>query len=229
MSLPTDQFEILANSLRIFPERIYQLDYFINDANDPEEGIANIEVAFRDVLNQIYGMMGCLKDSGIINTLYEYPSITSLLCLRHPLQHNSGKVRNLFRDIILNRLPIVPVQIEYSASDYDRGRCPFPISITWYETSVRNSNYSKKWSEISNYLNLEILKHQAKAEHLDWDHVYIDATSLITEAASNLCKTFKEHFSPSGYDSEVYCDHFCKVASLDMQDAKLKQLDSCSP
>lgn len=80
MSLPTEQFEILSNSLRIFPERIYQLDYFIKDAKDPEEGIANIEVAFRDVLNQIYGMMGCLKDSGIINTLYEYPSITSLLC-----------------------------------------------------------------------------------------------------------------------------------------------------
>lgn len=226
MTFSTEQFEVLANSLRIFPERLSQLEYYMNVAKDPEEGIANIEVAFRDVLNQFYGMMETLKSAGAIKSLYENPPITSLLCLRHSIQHNSGKVRNIFRDLLIYRMNIVPVQVVYSKSDNDRGRSPFLVSITWYETAVKSSNYSKKWDEIAAFLNLNSFKNEAFAKHLDWDHVYIDATSVITEATSRLCKTFKAHFSPSGFDSDVYYDHFCKVAPLDMQDAELRLLNS---
>ncbi|TGU71636.1 hypothetical protein E4633_15120 [Geomonas terrae] len=218
MNLPSEQFEVLANSLRIFPERILQLGYYVNEVRDPEEGIANIEAAFRDVLNQFYGMMGTLKDSGATQSLYEHTAITTLLCLRHSVQHHSGNVRNMFRDVILNRMDIKLVQIEYGASDKDRGRCPFPVSITWYEDSVMHSNYAKKWAEIARFLNLIELQRQARNQSIPWDNIYVDATSIITEAVATLCKLYSGHFSPSGYDSRVYYGHFINVEPLNMSD-----------
>ena len=221
MSTPNEQFEILANSLRIFPERIIHLSYYVDQVKDPEEGISNIESAFRDVLNQFYGMMSALKEGNLISSLYEHTAITSLLCLRHVVQHHSGIVRNLFRDVILNKTTFEPFQIEYSTSDKERGRGPFPISVTWYEETIKKSNYANKWNKIEQYWNLKTLKQEAKLLSIPWDNVYVDATSLITEAVYELCKEYKEHFSPSGYDSEVYYEHFCNVRPFNKGDFAL--------
>ena len=60
MSSPSEQFDVLSNALRVFPEEILRLNYFINKVNDPEEGISNIEIACVNVFNQLYGMMCAL-------------------------------------------------------------------------------------------------------------------------------------------------------------------------
>lgn len=221
MSICNEQFEVLSNSLRIFPERILALNYYLFTVNDPEEGISNIESAFRDVLNQFYGMMCSLKDNGHISSLYEHDAITSLLCMRHAVQHRSGAIKNKFRDFILNNDLSVFFQIEYSTSDKSRGRNPFPVSITWFEDKIKNSNYSNKWDKISKYWQLESIKKVAGFRNIDWKNVYIDATSLITEAVRVLCREYKEFFSPMGFDSKVYFDHFAVVMPLDKEDFEL--------
>ena len=45
MNSPSEQFDVLSNALRVFPEEIFRLNYFIGKVNDPEEGISNIEIA----------------------------------------------------------------------------------------------------------------------------------------------------------------------------------------
>ena len=216
-----EQFEVLSNALRILPERVFQISYYVNEVNDPEEGIANIESAYRNVLNQIYGMMCALKDDGYISSIYEDTAITTILCLRHAMQHLSGKIRNCLRDLILESKPIMPIEIVYSASNEDIGRCPFFISATWVESGIKSSNYANKWPKIADYWQLEKLQKEVASNDKDWDSVYFDGTSLVMEAMSHLVKKYGKYFSPSGFDSNVYYEHFNKVSSLDREDCAI--------
>lgn len=216
-----EQFEVLSNALRIFPEQVFQLNYYVEKVNDPEEGIANIESAYRNVLNQVYGMMCALKDDGHINSLYEDTALTTVLCLRHAMQHLSGKIRNCLRDLILEKKVITPIEIKYSASDEDMGRCPFLISVCWVENGIKASNYSNKLPKISEYWQLEKLRKDIESNNKCWDSVYLDGTSLVTEAMSSLVKKYGKHFSPSGFDSNVYYKHFNQVDSLNRLDCAI--------
>jgi hypothetical protein len=53
MSKLNDQFDVLSNTLRLLLEELMRLGYFINEVNDPEEGISNVEVACVNVLNNM--------------------------------------------------------------------------------------------------------------------------------------------------------------------------------
>ena len=221
MNTCSDQFEVLSNALRIFPERLVSIKYFIVEVNDPEEGIANIESAFRDVLNQFYGMMCALKESGNITGLYEHIEITSLLCLRHAVQHKSGKVKNQLRDLILDGHNEEVFLIEYSTSDADRLRGPFPINLNWVEESIKSSNYASKWAKISEYWNLNSIIEEAKTHNINLNNIYIDGTNLISEAVCTLQSKYGQFYSPIGYDSKVYYKHFANIVPYNKNDFAL--------
>ena len=52
MTKINEQFDVLSNTLRLLPEEISRLDYFIRKIDDPEEGISNVEVACVYVLKK---------------------------------------------------------------------------------------------------------------------------------------------------------------------------------
>lgn len=79
MSKLNDQFDVLSNTLRLLPEEIMRLGYFINEINEPEEGISNVEVACVNVFNNIYVMMCALKDEKVVSSIYEHDAITTIL------------------------------------------------------------------------------------------------------------------------------------------------------
>jgi len=221
MNACSDQFEVLSNALRIYPERLISLKYYIFEVNDPEEGIANVESAFRDILNQFYGMMCTLKDNGNIDGLYKHTEITTFLCLRHAVQHKSGKIKNKLREFHLDKDQRNTVLIEYSTSDKDRIRAPFPIHLNWIEEAIKSTNYASKWNQISEYWNFDIIKKKAKSQSINLNDIYIDGSVLITEAVRTLFTEYSKFFSPSGYDSNVYYDHFAKIKAYDAKDFAL--------
>lgn len=219
MSIKTiEQFDVLSNALRIFPERVLQLRYYALEVNDPEEGISNIESAFREVLNQFYGMVGALKDQGVIKTLYCHESFNTLLCLRHSIQHGSGRIKNLLRETIIDKKSLKFSEIIYNASNTEMTRVLFLINATWFESGIKSGNYPNKWEGISTYWNLENIKKEIIKNNESWETAYIDITSLIIEAMRVLVSTYGQHFSASGDDSKVYYRHFQEVAPIDSLD-----------
>ncbi|EGQ7944468.1 hypothetical protein G8G17_003369 [Vibrio cholerae] len=216
-----EQFEVLSNALRIFPERVMTLRYYLEEVNDPEEGISNIESAFRDVLNQFYGMVGVLKEEGIIPSLYVHDSFNTLLCLRHALQHGTGKVKNLFRDVILNQQSFEIAEVKYSASNSDIGRCPYLISAEWLENGVKASNYANKWQGIDSLWNISAIKSDVKSKGKQWSHVYLDGTILIAQAMSELVKLYGRNIKGTGFDSGIYLEHFKVMVNIDSDDREI--------
>ncbi len=216
-----EQFEVLSNALRIFPERVMTLKYYVEEVNDPEEGISNIESAFRDVLNQFYGMVGVLKEEGIISSLYVHESFNTLLCLRHALQHGSGKVKNMFRDVILNQQLFEIAEVKYSSSNSDIGRCPYLISAEWLEHGVKASNYANKWNGIDSYWCISELKSEVEAKDKQWSHVYLDGTILVAQAMGELVKFYGNHITGTGFDSRTYLEHFNVMINIDSSDREI--------
>ena len=115
ISKSSEQFDVLSNALRVLPEEILRLRYFINEVNDPEEGIANIEISCVNVFNQIYGMMCSLKDEGYTNTIYKHDAIATVLCIRHTLQHQTGRLKNNIRDAFQKNIARKTILVRFSA------------------------------------------------------------------------------------------------------------------
>ena len=218
MSSPSEQFDVLSNALRVFPEEILRLDYFINKVNDPEEGISNIEIACVNVFNQLYGMMCTLKDGGHISSIYEHAAITTILCMRHVLQHKAGRIKNNLRDAFKKEVGESYSLINYSASDKNIVTMPFYVNIAWLQDGIQNSNNAHRLTAINSYLNLDKIKIELDTLSIDVGNSYLGVMPLITEAVHQLCLNYSSFFSPAGYDSEVYYSHFLGVNKINTQD-----------
>src|SRR4051812_32678261 len=92
MSKLSEQFDVLSNTLRLLPEELLRLQYFVQEISKPEEGISNVEIACVNVFNNVYGIMCSIKDCGAVSSIYGHDAITTLLCIRHILQHQSGRL-----------------------------------------------------------------------------------------------------------------------------------------
>ena len=119
MSKLDEQFDVLSNNLRLLPEAIIRLNYFIREIGEPEEGISNVEAAYVNVFNSLYGMMSVLKEEGIVTSIYEHDAITTVLCIRHVLAHQSGRPKNNLRDAWSKSISAPPTLIKYSVSDLE--------------------------------------------------------------------------------------------------------------
>lgn len=214
---PSEQFDVLSNALRVFPEEIYRLNYFINEVNDPEEGISNIEIACVNVLNQLYGMMCALKESKHIASIYEHDAITTLLCIRHVLQHKAGRIKNNLRDTF-NKQDKKVALVNYSASDADVMPGPFYISASWLQDGIENSNNAHRLPAITSYLNLDKICADLEKLSLSLNETYLCTLPLITEAVRQLCMNYGNHFKPTGFDSDVYYAHFLEINPINTQD-----------
>ena len=153
MTKINEQFDVLSNTLRLLPEEISRLDYFIRKIDDPEEGISNVEVACVNVFNNIYGMMCILKDEGVTTSIYEHDAITTILCIRHVLQHQSGRLKNNLRDAWSKNISGSPVLIKYNVSDPGMPDPPLHINVAWFQEGIAgNTKISKKLNKI-NFIN----------------------------------------------------------------------------
>jgi len=214
-----EQFDVLSNTLRMLPEEILRLNYFIKEIDEPEEGISNVEIACLNVLNNIYGLMCSLKEEGATNSIYEHPSIATVLCIRHILQHQSGRIRNNLRDAYSGNHGKRPALIKFNVSDQKKFDSPFYISVQWFQEGIANSNNAKRLTGINEYLNLHRIQQQVEASpSCSWKNTYICAMALITEAVREIVFHYRNHFDPIGYDSTVYYEHFSDLVPLNTSD-----------
>lgn len=218
---PSEQFDVLSNALRVFPEEIFRLNYFIHKVNDPEEGISNIEIACVNVFNQLYGMMCTLKDSGHISSIYEHDAITAILCMRHVLQHKAGRLKNNLRDTLNKQTGEKVALVNYGASDPEIIMGPFYISASWVQEGIKNSNNAHRLPTINSYLRLDSIKTDLEKLSIPIADTYLCILPLITEAVRQLCKNYGSHFRPAGFDSNVYYTHFLKINPINTHDYEI--------
>lgn len=215
---PSEQFDVLSNSLRIFPEEILRLNYFLQRVNDPEEGISNIEIACVNVFNQLYGMMCSLKDNGHISSIYEHDAITTVLCIRHVLQHQGGRIKNNLRDALKSQELSNFALVNYNASDTEIIVMPFLVNASWLLDGIQSSNNAKRLPAIKSYLNIGKIKADLDRRSISLADTYIGIMPLITEAMRQICTNYGSYFEPAGFDSDVYCPHFSAVKSINTND-----------
>jgi hypothetical protein len=215
-----EQFDVLSNTLRLLAEEMLRLDYFVSKISEPEEGISNVEVACVNIFNNIYGLMCALKDEGATDSIYEHDAITTILCIRHVLQHQSGRLRNNLRDVWSQRIVGSPTLIKYNVSDPGMPDAPLYISVGWFQDSIaRNDKFSKKLAKINAFWNLDTIKQKIEASsHSNWDATYICAMALITEAVRKIVIEYGNLISASGYDSNVYLEHFKSINAINADD-----------
>jgi hypothetical protein len=213
-----EQFDVLSNTLRVLPEEAFRLSYFLKEINEPEEGISNIEIACVNVFNQIYGMMCSLKEDGHISSIYDSDAITTILCIRHVLQHQSGRIRNNLRDTLNKRIKKIPVLVQFNTAGDD---FPFFINIDWIQTSIKTSNNAKKLPLINAYWNLDKIKMDVEKSSNLWESSYICVMPIITEAIRQIVMHYGGNFTPSGYDSQVYYDHFSNMPPVNADNYKI--------
>lgn len=220
MTKLNEQFDVLSNTLRLLPEEISRLDYFVRKINEPEEGISNVEVACVNVFNNIYGMMCILKDEGVTASIYEHDAITTILCIRHVLQHQSGRPKNNLRDAWLKNISGTPVLIKYNVSDPGMPDPPLYINVAWFQDGIsRNNKISKKLTKINAFWKLDTIKQQVEASsNCNWVATYICAMTLITEAVRKIVVEYGDVILAAGYDSKVYLEHFKGVNAIDAED-----------
>jgi hypothetical protein len=214
-----EQFDVLSNALRVLPEEILRLDYLAREIEEPEEGISNIEVACVNVFNNIYGVMCALKNQGAITSIYDHVAVNTILCIRHVLQHQSGRLKNNLRDAWSKGIAGTPALIKYNVSNPQTPDAPFYINVAWLQAGIANSNNSKKLPEINAFWRLDAIKQQVEASsHASWAATYICTMTLITEAVRTIVAEYGQLISATGYDSTVYLEHFKAVDAVDADD-----------
>ncbi|WP_251977333.1 hypothetical protein [Salinicola avicenniae] len=219
MSKLNDQFDVLSNTLRLLPEEILRLGYFIKEINEPEEGISNVEIACVNVFNNIYGMMCALKDEGAVLSIYEHDAITTILCIRHILQHQSGRLKNNLRDAWSKSIQGAPVLIKYNVSDPGMADPPLYISVEWFQEGIFKSNNAKRLPAINSFWNLEAIKQKVDvSSHGSWASTYVCVMALITEAVRKIVTEYGSVITASGYDSDVYLKHFKTINAINTED-----------
>lgn len=214
-----EQFDVLSNTLRLLPEQILRLPYFIKEIDDPEEGIANVEVACVNVLNNIYGMMCSLKAERVVNSIYEHDAITTVLCIRHILQHQSGRMRNNLRDTFHGCIKTAPILIKYNFSDNNMLDLPFYISVHWLQEGIASSNNANRLKAINEFWRFDQIRSQVEeSSRGSWQSTYVCAMALITEAVRKVLFEYGSHFEASGFDSNVYHEHFSGINPINTND-----------
>jgi hypothetical protein len=220
MSKLNEQFDVLSNALRVLPEEMLRLNYFIKEINEPEEGICNVEVACANVFSNIYGLMCVLKDEGAVASMYEHDAITTVLCIRHILQHQSGRLKNCLRDAWSKSLVGPPSLVKYNVSNPYMPDQPLYIAIDWFQSGIaHNEKISKKLAKINAFWNFERIRQQVEASPRgDWAAAYVCVMTLITEAVRKIISEYGSVLAASGYDSRVYLEHFREVSAVDAND-----------
>jgi hypothetical protein len=219
MSKLSEQFDVLSNTLRLLPEELLRLKYFVQEINEPEEGISNVEVACVNVFNNVYGIMCSIKGSGAISSIYGHDAISTILCIRHILQHQSGRLKNNLRDAWSRSIDGTSALIKYSVSDPDMPDPPFYINVAWFQEGIGKSNNSQRLPRINAFWRFDAIKQQVEASpHANWAATYVCAMTLITEAVRTIVAEYGHLLTAAGYDSNVYLEHFKTIKPIDTDD-----------
>lgn len=213
-----EQFDIFSNSMRLLPESIFRLEYFFREINEPEEGISNVEAAYNNVLNCTYGLMTALKEASACDSIYEHDAITTVLCIRHVLQHQPGRIKNNLRDAWRKNIGCKPTLIRYSVSDPHFPNQPFFLSINWIQAGITQSNNARRLPAINSFWNLDEIRAKVEQHGLVWSGSYICALTLITESARTIVSKYAHLIEAAGYDSRVYLQHFAAIHPVDTRD-----------
>lgn len=220
MSKLNEQFDVLSNALRLLPEELLRLNYFIRELDEPEEGISNVELACANAFNGLYGTMSALKNAGATKSIYEHDAITTVLCVRHVLAHQSGRLKNNLRDAWLKSISASPTLIKYNVSDPAMPDTPFYINVAWFQDGIaKNARISAKLSTINAFWRFDVIKQEVEGRsQSNWTSAYVCAMTLLTEAVRKLVVEYGHLIAPSGYDSTVYLEHFSSVKAIDTSD-----------
>lgn len=214
-----EQFDVLSNTLRLLPEELMRLNYFIDQIKEPEEGISNVEAACVNVFNNIYGIMCALKDEGAFASMYEHDAITTILCIRHVLQHQPGRLKNNLRDAWSRSMTGPYALIKYSVSDQNTPDQPFYINIAWFQDGIAKSNNAKKLADVNSFWKLDAIKLELEASpYRNWTNAYVCVLTLITESVRTIVAQYGHLLSAAGYDSNVYLQHFKAIKPVDPGD-----------
>lgn len=113
----------------------------------------------------------------------------------------------------------MPVLIKYNVSDPGMSDPPLYISVDWFQEGISNSNNAKRLPAINNFWNLDAIKQRVNASsHGRWESTYVCVMALITEAVRKIVTEYGSAIAASGYDSNVYLDHFKHVNAINTED-----------
>lgn len=119
-------------------------------------------------------MMCALKDAGVTESIYEHDAISTILCIRHILQHQSGRIKNNLRDAFYKCVNGAPVLIKYNISDPNMPDAPLYISVSWFQEGIANSNNSKRLAKINEFWQLNKIKQEIESSsHGSWEGSYV--------------------------------------------------------
>lgn len=218
MSNLNESFDVFSNALRLLSEQIVALRYFFEEINEPEEGISNLEAAYSNALSTTYGLMCALKDAGACASIYEDDAVTAMLCIRHVLQHQPGRIKNNLRDAWSRSIPARPVLIGFGVSDTDHLGQPFYLNIDWLQEGIRQSNGANRLPAINAFWNFDEIKVRVEQSGNQWRHTYVCAMKLITEAARTIVEKHGHLIDVAGSDSAVYLHHLASISPVNSRD-----------
>ena len=163
--------------------------------------------------------MCSIKDSGATSSIHEHEAICTILCIRHILQHQSGRIKNNLRDAWSRSIAGTPALIKYNVSDPGMPDPPFYINVAWFQGGIAKSNNAQRLPKINSYWKLDVIKQQVEAlPYGNWSSAYICAMTLITEAVRTIVTEYGHLMSAAGYDSDVYLEHFNTIKPIDTGD-----------
>ena len=136
------------------------------------------------------------------------------------LAHQSGRLKNNLRDAWTKSIPAKPTLIKYSVSDPEMPDAVLYINVAWFQESIaKNAKISKKLEAINSFWKFDNIKKEVEASsYSSWDSTYVCAMSLITEAIRRLVSEYGRLIAASGFDSNVYLEHFGSVKPVDTSD-----------
>lgn len=163
MSKLNEQFDVLSNALRVMPEELLRLNYFIREIREPEEGISNVELACVNIFHSIYGMISAIKEEGATKSIYEHDAISTALCIRHMLAHQSGRRKNNLRDAWSRSIPASPTLIQYNVSAPAMPDTPLYINVAWFQDGIaRTPKISRKLAAINAFWKFDTIKQDGR-------------------------------------------------------------------
>lgn len=182
-----------------------RLREYYGSLNDPEQGISNVETACMRTLDQLHGMLTHLESTEQISSIYQYPALSTLMCLRDLLQSDGevfrSNLRDAFKGVINSPLTLINYLVNWElAEDY-----PMAINLPWLVKAIEEHGNDEQQTAMLTHWNIAKIQQQITNKNRAWASTYVNVMPLIADGLRELVQHHGQRFIPAGsYPDEVF-------------------------